>query len=278
VADRHRLTSDLELEQRLHELGIQLEYPPTPDLARTVRARLSARTPRRWWAPTSFFAQTRWRVAAVAAAVVVVGAGLTLATPAGRSAVAERLGLRGVTITYVATQPVGTPVPLGYALALGDRVTPGEAQSRVAFPILAPELSRFGLPDAVYVGDSPPGGQVSLVYGERAGLPETSVSGVGMLLTQFRAVVEPAFITKLLGPGTRAEPVMVNGGFGYWIEGAPHGFLYRDADGRIQEDRFRLAGNTLLWQQGGLTLRLESSLTKEEALAIAQRIGPIGKK
>ena len=35
----------------------------------------------------------------------------------------------------------------------------------------------------------------------------------------------------------------------------------------------RLAGNVLLWEHGDLTLRIESSLSKELALAVAESVG-----
>jgi hypothetical protein len=68
------------------------------------------------------------------------------------------------------------------------------------------------------------------------------------------------------------ESIVVNGGMGYWIEGQPHLFIYRDARGEIRDEILRLAGNTLLWEQGGLTLRLEASIPRETALRIANSV------
>jgi hypothetical protein len=123
----------------------------------------------------------------------------------------------------------------------------------------------------VYAGAPPPGGQVTLVYRARPGLPPPSTlqTEVGLLITQFRGGIEPELYGKGIGPGTQLEAIAVNGGRGYWIEGRPHTFFYRDADGRVRDESSRLAGNTLLWEQDGLTFRLESALTKEEALRIA---------
>ena len=36
--------------------------------------------------------------------------------------------------------------------------------------------------------------------------------------------------------------------------------------------RFRLAANVLLWEQDGLTLRLEGAFSKEQALLIAESV------
>ena len=67
-----RQFSERDLERNLRDLGAGVEYPPTPDVARTVRLRLDEdrdqRSRRSWhWPP--FLAQ-RWT--AVAAALVVV--------------------------------------------------------------------------------------------------------------------------------------------------------------------------------------------------------------
>ena len=66
------------------------------------------------------------------------------------------------------------------------------------------------------------------------------------------------------------EQVTVGGEPGYWFSGEPHFFAYRDAAGTLREEQTRLAGNTLIWQRGDLTLRLEGELPKEEAIRIAE--------
>ena len=64
--------------------------------------------------------------------------------------------------------------------------------------------------------------------------------------------------------------ISVNGGPGYWIEGEPHLFFYRDRSGNVRDETIRLAGNVLLWEQGELTLRLEGDLRLPQALRIAK--------
>jgi hypothetical protein len=130
--------------------------------------------------------------------------------------------------------------------------------------------SALGEPDAVYVSNA---NQVSLVYASRSAVPSSPQSpGVGVLLTQFRAVLEEPLIQKGLPPGTRVEEVRVGTSRGYWISGAPHSFIYRDVGGSMREDRSRLAGNTLLWARDGVTLRLESALDRDEAIRIAESL------
>jgi hypothetical protein len=146
-------------------------------------------------------------------------------------------------------------------------VTLAGAQQRVAFPILLP--ATLGQPDAIYVDTLPPGGEVTLVYRPRSGLPVTSETGVGLLLGEFQGSTDQVFLSKLAGPGTTIVPVIVAGQAGFWLTGAPHQVLYRDAGGVTRQLTLRLASNTLLWTHGTLTLRLESALSEQAALAIA---------
>jgi len=84
-----------------------------------------------------------------------------------------------------------------------------------------------------------------------------------------------ATATDLAGkPLSGTASVTVNGGRGFWIEGAPHQIFYRDVNGQVHDRQLRLAGNTLIWEQDGLTLRLESALSKDEALRIAASVVP----
>lgn len=278
MIERRREFTDSEIERTLVEIGSRLDYPPTPLLAQSVRDRLLVRAaqPNPLWIGYFPF---QHRLALAAAVVLLLFGCLIALLPDVRSAVAERLGLRGITITYVPSVATPTPtatsavtpswteapVPLSVRLNLGERETLGEARENVPYQILLPNLPEVGTQDEVYVQ----GNQVTLVYLARASLPPAHESGVGMLLTQFRGSIEPGLFGKGLGPGTSLEQVSIDGKPGFWIEGKPHLFFYRDTRGQVHSESIRLAGNTLLWEQGELTLRLESALSKDEALRIA---------
>jgi hypothetical protein len=249
---------ELDLERALADLAASLEFPPTPDLAAAVTARLEqapAPTParrRRW--PAGLVG---WRRLAVAGT---------------REAVARRLGLRGIGVQIggppppTATTTPGARLDLG----LGPQTTLEEARRRVDFPVLVPTAPGFSQPDAVFVNQAvPPGGRVDLVYLARPGLPASSFTDAGLLITQFRGQWTPEFLKKVAVAGL-VEEVTVGGEPGYWFSGEPHFFTYVDAAGQFREERTRLAGNTLIWQHGDLTLRLEGQLPKEEAIRIAE--------
>jgi hypothetical protein len=238
-----------ELERNLVVLGAELEFPSTPNLAGAVARRL-AEGPRRRLAPHPVFAAAALLAAVLAAA---------LAIPPARSAILRFFHLQGVTIERVGSLP---RVPQGAAFQLGDLLPTEEAQGRVDFEIVLPKLERE--PRSLYVQElDPPGGQVSLIFRSR--------SGARVLLTEFRGTTSP-FIEKSAGPGTHIETVDVAGEPGFWLEGARH-VITVDVRGRPLEQRVRLAGNVLVWERRGLTLRLEGRLSKNEALDIARSIG-----
>jgi hypothetical protein len=186
--------------------------------------------------------------------------------------VARRLGLRGVEVRLGGERPAPTVTTRPGArleLGLGERVTLGEARRRVAFPVKVPAAAGFQRPDAVYVNTQPEGGRVDLVYRARPGLPPSPYTDAGLLITQFQGTLTSDFIKKVVGSGL-VEEVRVAGQPGYWFSGEPHFFTYKDRRGETTDEQTRLAGNTLVWQAGPQTLRLEGQLSQQEALRIAE--------
>jgi hypothetical protein len=92
---------------------------------------------------------------------------------------------------------------------------------------------------------------------------------VSALVVEVRGTVDSVLLGKATGPGTRIVPVEVNGGPGFWLEGAPHLYFYRDPAGIVVQETLRLAGNTLVWVQNGVTVRLEAQVDQATALRLA---------
>lgn len=246
--------TDLELE--LRGLAAQIDFPPTPDLVGAVRARLEHRR-------RPFFARRRALAVALAAAALVVFA--AMAVPSARTAILDWLGVSGVEIAIVDELP---EVPAsGALLAIGERTSVDAAERRAGYRVLRPRLTGLESPDAVYFSPTV-GRPVTFLYGttERARL----------LVTQFRgspAIEKSVVIAKKEVPGgTSVEEVRVKGGRGLWISGAAHTFAFVDQYGSYYTGTLRLARNTLLWEQGALTVRLEGALTKAQALEIARSV------
>jgi hypothetical protein len=219
-----------------------------------------------------------WAAATVAACCVVFALALTLSHGA-RSTVADRLGIGGVDVEIVAsptaTLVVPTPGPAGANLDLGDLTTLDAAEASLGFHPGDPPSALYGAPDEVWVKSLPAGKQLTYVYRPRDGLPSSASSGVGLLISQFAGHTNASFIQKQLGADTQLEYVTVNGSAAFWISGAPHVFYYEDAGGEIRQESLRLAGNTLIWEHNGLTLRVEGQLTQAQAIAIAEAMsGP----
>ncbi|MGH2617000.1 MAG: hypothetical protein ACRDJC_17335, partial [Thermomicrobiales bacterium] len=268
-----------ELEQALLDLGRRLTNPVTPDIASRVRANLEAETaptPRR--APIISFPGRRTWLAA-ACLLVAILAGLAL-FPEARTAIADRLGLRGVVIRWIDEEALPEPSPIGTPLQLGRPVTLEDAQEAVDFPVLAPTAPGFATPGEVFLSGEDQNAMISFVYPAAPDLPASDETGVGALLTQFRGEPERGLIEKGLAgegvdPQTHLEPVSVNGQPGFWITGAPHAVFFVCFDvGECREERSRLAGNVLLWEHDGNTLRLESALSRDAALAVAASVRP----
>jgi hypothetical protein len=271
---------ELDLELALRDLGGHLDYPATPDLAGAVATRLrEAPAPpaperRRARGPLGWLPRRpAWRRLALAGlAAVLLAAAVLVVSPGTREAVARRLGLRGVEVRLGGERPAPTVTTRPGArleLGLGEQVTLGEARRRVAFHVRVPTAEGFQRPDAVYVNTQPEGGRVDLVYRARPGLPPSPYTDAGLLITQFQGALTPDFIKKVTVGGL-VEEVRVAGQPGYWFSGEPHFFTYRDRRGEITDEQTRLAGNTLVWQAGPQTLRLEGQLSQQEALRIAE--------
>jgi hypothetical protein len=226
-----------EIETVLRQLGGEVAFPPTPDLASAIRGQLDR--PR--------FGQRRVAIALVAVIVVAIGA--VFAVPQARTAILDWLGLRNVSVVRVEKLPA---VPAHGNLDLGQRLTLDDAKRRAPW-LLVPD----GTPDSVWVSESLPGGKVSLLWG--------TSSNVRLLLTEFAG---RTYIEKVIDGDTQVERVKI-GDAGAWFQG-PHVVMFQDRNGRFRDSHARLARNTLVWQVGDVTLRLEGGLTKDEALRIAR--------
>jgi hypothetical protein len=232
-----------ELEQRLTALGAALEIPPAPDVVPAVLARLSAR--RRRLRPA------RRTLAVVFAAALLVAGGAMAAAPT-RHLILRVLGLRGVHIERVPRLPAPPP-GAGLRLGLGHRVPLTAARRAVRFAALVPPGS-----PAVYLERDVPGGRISFLIGP-------------VLITEFRGTATP-FIFKVLGPRTKATQLRVDGGPGVYLSRAPHEVLFETRHGLVQTDRVRLAGNVLLFDHHGITVRIEGTRTLAQAVGIARSL------
>jgi len=250
-----------ELEATLTDLGERLAYPQPTRLAAAVRARLNEPRPRHWWEAVR---SPRYAFAPAVATLVLI---LVVSLAAMPAAADLFLRLRGIDIfrtTATPSVPAASPaVPFP-----GERVSLDQARARAPF-LRAPADARLGAPDQVYIDQTQAGDRVTLVYVSRPAIPVSRDAGVSAVVVVFRAQIDESLFAKVGAAGTRIEEVTVNGGRGFWLEGTPHQFFYRDPAGNPSPETLRLAGNTLLWEQSGVTFRLEAQLARDDALHIA---------
>jgi hypothetical protein len=246
--------ADRSIEAALVELAEEIEWPPPVDFASRLRL---DRSVGRAWIP-----QIAW----MAGGIVLI---LTLLlVPLVRQAVANVLEVAGIRFEFGETPDLPPPA----TLAPGDKVDLEWAQRAVDFPILTP--SALEPPTAVHLLEWELGTQVFLAWGASEHLPEVGESDTGLLLAEFRADLHEAFFGKILEGGTTVDRVSVDGVPAFWLAGAPHVFMFETGRRDLVEDETRLTGNVLVWERDGITYRLESSLDREESLAIAESLRP----
>ncbi len=240
----------MSLERELTALASSVEWPDAPDVATAVAGRIAEPAPR-----------PRTQPPRLALALVVLLAALlaVLAVPPARTAILDWLGIGGARIVRVDELPAIEPSP-GLEI-LGDEMSLEAARSRAGFRFADPPRDEPA-PDEIRVA---PGIRVSYVWreGER----------VRLLLTQFPGSVDdPALLKKLVGSSTSVEELTVDGDRGIWLEGGPHVVYFVAPDGDVRYDQGWLAGNTLLVDRDGVTLRIEGGLDRDEAVELASAV------
>lgn len=244
--ERQRLVTDLR------DLGAQLDASVDDrDLHQTVVTQLrtmqtSSRRPVLW----------------VAVAVAAVLSATTLAVPAARAAIADLFGFRA---EHIRNGPPPVNASVDDTLRIGPAVSLDAARQRQR--VLVPTATPYLDPSEVHYRDVG-GGQVTLVYRPTAALPATSTPGVGMLIMELRGSSDE-IITKYLASPDQAQPVDIGGTTGVVIAG-DHFIFYVDPSGRAVDEPGRISGNALVFQRGGLTVRIEANLPMEQLAAVAR--------
>ena len=234
------------LEIRLRALRHELDFPPQRDLAPAVMARLSPSRTRPF----------PWRRAAVLAlALVAIAVGAAFAVPQARSAILRFFHIGGETIVRVETLPPA--VERSRAAGFGSPLSRAKAEQTLGFRLMLPPLHGKG-PDRVYV------------LGDSVGTVILRSHGRLVLLSEFSSAGDIG-LKKLVANQTSVQWVRVDGRDAAWIRGT-HTLTYFDRQLGFREQTIRIRGNVLVWTRGGLTLRLEGSLTRAQAIALARSI------
>jgi hypothetical protein len=254
-----------DLENNLLALGRSLPYPPTPN----ITAMVSAQTRQRRLPP-----RARLRLALLIVLTIAVG---LLAVPPVRAAVLDYIQLGAIRVLFEdifeesggglpgqTNTPIRQREPLPSFTIENWRTLAGEtsvedAEDALTFPLPQPSYPvGLGAPDFVFLQRTP-GLTVLLVWtapGSKDVILSVLVLGPG------------AFVGK--GSPEIVQQTVVSGLDAIWLEGE-HQLLLLSGD-PPHEKLFRVTGNVLIWEAGGLTYRLEGEMTLEEATRIAESI------
>lgn len=269
--------SDNEIETQIKALASAYPYPGTPDIAAAVNQHIRTKPaihkqPDRRWA---------WAVATLMIIFIIAA----LSVPPVRAQILEFLQI-GV-IRVFTSQATVTPTPLQIESAaqgttsdssaqatpwpdltgqvfpdindLAGETTLDEARKQLSFPVLLPTYPPdLGPPDRVFLQD---------------------FEGPALLLVWLDPKQNERVLLDLLmlGPGTFAqktepeviEHTVVNGEAALWTQGRHYLHL---GGSRYENMPLVVEGNILIWEQGGITYRLETNLSLEEAVKIAESL------
>ena len=288
-----------ELQQELFErqilsLSKGLEYPRTPDIAGSVMTRLRT-------SPRPRFTLRARRLASSLTFILVLFISLMLIPPA-RAAIIEFIQIGIVRIFRAEPTPLpppnqqvpgvmapvtATPAPTATSQPLipilerfAGEMTLEQAQKAVDYPILLPSYPpELGKPDRVFVQDAD--GAMTVLVWLDPGQPDK-------VLMSLHFLPEGSWAIKKMEP-TVIQETTVKGQRAVWTVG-PYPMRYSNGD----IDFLRLIdGHVLIWAEGktlapganppltqvpgsaGVTYRLESDFSLEEAIKIAESLQPL---
>jgi hypothetical protein len=270
-------------EKRLLSIASGLDYPHTPDIAGAVSARLRPVTRSRF---------TSKAVAWSLTIVLVLCSSLMLIPPA-RAAIIEFIQIGIVRIFPRAVEPTpepthtpspisGAPVtatPFAFAPLTATAALPASdltsilgqiagattltnAQERVNYSILLPTYpTGLGDPDRVYVQEAD--GMMTILVWLDPQQPDK-------VLMSLHFIPAGSWAIDKMKPQIVKE-TQVNGGRAVWTVGP---YPLRLSNGQLEFMRL-IEGHVLIWANGDITYRLETDLSLEETIKIAESLQPI---
>ena len=267
-------------EKHLRSLSQGLEYPRTPDVAGSVMTRLGRERGDRGKGDYHLISR---RFAWSLTIILILCSSLMLIPPA-RAAIIEfiHIGVDRIfpqatkptiqvitTATSVSTiiSPPPTPSPAAEALLpilrqIAGETTLADAQKKAGFPILLPTYPyELGLPDNVYIQDLD-GNMIILVW--------LDPQHPSKILMSLHFIPNGSWTIDKLEPKVIQE-TKVNGQRAIWVEG-PYPLMLRN--GNLEFTRL-VDGHVLIWVNGKVTYRLETDLSLEETVKIAESLEPI---
>lgn len=266
-----------ELQQELFgkqllSISKGLDYPRTPDIAGAVMTRLRGAT-----RPRFISRRLVWSLTVI----LILFSSLMLIPPA-RAAIIEFIQIGVVRIFRAEPTPLAppnqeipstvvpvtaTPVPTSQPLIpilenLAGEMTLDEAQKAVNYPILLPSYPPdVGKPDRIFVQNAD--GKMTVLVWLDPQHPD-------QILMSLHFLPAGSWAIKKIEP-THIQETNVNSQRAIWAIGP---YPLRLSNGDLDFVRL-IDGHVLIWEQGDITYRLETDLSLEEAVKIAESLQPI---
>ncbi|MEO8287542.1 MAG: hypothetical protein ABI670_14035 [Chloroflexota bacterium] len=265
-----------DMDRYLTNKASAFKYPPTPDIASAVRDKLVSDSVYR---PQTQRASARPRRAWTAVAVaLVLLIGAFLIVPQVRAFVQDiYIGVVKLIVREPGPLPVPnvlTPTPLSpYDPRLVGKTDFGNAELGLGCTIKVPTYpAGIGMPTGVYYQIPSGSGTVILLWPNPT---DARKPGIALYIMS-----QSGSAYKIVDGDTEKVKTQVGGQPAYWVSG-PHVLEFYDTAGKKTQSTSQLvAGNVLIWTekstQSGpckdLTYRLESNLTINEAIKIAESL------
>ncbi len=256
-------------EEKLRLIASGLDYPRTPDIVGRVTTRLHALTRPRFSSRTLAWSLT----------LILVLCSSLMLIPSVRAAIVEfiQIGVVRIFPPEPTIEPITTATPESHfpvtatsstlsllpALAqIAGQTTLADAQVKVEYSILLPEYtSNLGEPDYVYIQNMD-GDMVILVW--------LDPNNPKKILMSLHFLPNGSWAIKKMEP-TVIDETTVNGNRALWTTGPYPMYL---SNGDLEFKRL-ITGHVLIWAGADVTYRLETDLSMEEAVKIAESLKPI---
>jgi len=260
--------NEMDFENKLRSIAKEMEYPRTPDIARSVTTHLR----------TAIQPRFNSKALAWSLTIILVLCSSMMLIPPARAAILEIIQIGVVRIFPRSIEPTAevihtaTPVVITSTAPASDlipilnqmagKTTLIDAQNKVEFPILLPTYpADLGQPDNVYLQNAD-GNMVILVWLD----PQQP----DKVLISLHFIPNGSWAIHKMSPKVIQE-TRVNGQQAIWAEG-PYPLILRNGD--VQFTRL-IEGHVLIWADDEITYRLETDLPILEAIKIAESLKPI---
>lgn len=248
-----------EFEKKLIRIAKGIGYPPTPDIAGFVSANMQPAS-----RPRLMSRRFVWSLT-----ILLILLSSLLLIPPARAAILEfiQVGIVRIFPARPETPTIAAPSLQSSRLTdfldqIAGETNLANARELANYPILLPTYPPgFGQPDQVYVQDA--NGAMTILAWMDVEEPER-------VILSLHFIPQGSWMIEKVQP-TVIQEAEVNGRRAVWTTG-PYPLLLRN--GSVEMVRL-VEGHALIWEEGGITYRLETDQPLEEALKIAESLDPI---